>query len=169
MLLCKRRNYAGILRKFRFNISAQAITLSGIRAALWLPCETNSIWLLFFPATLCRAVKCTFTMTEPSFRCKLTFLPMYDLALLELKLSIITIPHLGRRFCSSNSGRWAVFRLSLVCRVLCPRSCSFLSRGFYSVPCFSLHVGFVAFLAFKATEEPTISDRGGVTVNKKCL
>ncbi len=32
-------------------------------------------------------------MTDPSFRCRLTFLPMYDLALFRLKLSILLPLH----------------------------------------------------------------------------
>ena len=79
------------MRKFRFSISAQAMVRSGKRVVLWLLLGVNSIRLLFFPATRCRAVSCTFTMTAPSLRCRLTFLPMYDLALLELKDSMLPV------------------------------------------------------------------------------
>jgi hypothetical protein len=100
-----------------FSISAQAMVLSGKLVILRLPREVNSIKLLFFPAARCNEVNCTFTMTAPSFRCKLTFLPMYDRALFELKLSIFTIPLLAQRFCSSIAGRLARFRLLFRCRV----------------------------------------------------
>jgi hypothetical protein len=81
-----------------FSISAQAMVLSGKLVVLRLLLEVNSIRLLFFPTPRCSAVSCTFTMTAPSFRCRLTFLPMYDRALFELKLSKFTIPLLGQLF-----------------------------------------------------------------------
>ena len=44
------------------------------------PFPKSPFWIL---------VSCTFMMTEPSLRCRLTFLPRKDLALFRLKLSIL--------------------------------------------------------------------------------
>lgn len=135
--------------RFMLSISAQAIFRSGTRTPFRLPCREYSIRLLFFPAPLWSFVNCTFIITAPSFKCRLTFFPTYDLALLALKLSI-TIPLLGRRFCSSIVGKWAGFHLSLVYRVWCFRFCRYLSRDFYNVPFFCLKNPCLTFFAFKA-------------------
>jgi len=47
---------------------------------------------LFFPEPLWIPINCTFIITAPSFKCRLTFFPMYDLALLMLKFSIAFSP-----------------------------------------------------------------------------
>ena len=60
--------------------------LKGTRLILRFPYEVYSI-RLFFPKPLRIPVNCTFTITAPSFKCRLTFLPMQDLALLALKFS----------------------------------------------------------------------------------
>jgi len=74
--------------RLMFSISAQAMLLSGNREALRLTEGEYSTTLLFFPTPLWSLVNCTFIITAPSFRCRLTFLPRNDLALLELKFSI---------------------------------------------------------------------------------
>jgi len=60
--------------------------LKGIRLVLRFPYGVYSM-RLFFPEPLRIPVNCTFTITAPSFKCRLTFLPMQDLALLALKFS----------------------------------------------------------------------------------
>jgi hypothetical protein len=62
------------------------MVLSGMRLVLFPQVLYSS--KLFFPAPFRIAFNCTFTMTAPSLRCKLTFFPMYDFALLTLKFSI---------------------------------------------------------------------------------
>jgi hypothetical protein len=62
------------------------MALNGIRLALFPQVLYSS--KLFFPEPFRIAFNCTFTMTAPSLRCKLTFFPMYDFALLILKFSI---------------------------------------------------------------------------------
>ena len=132
--------------RLRFSISAQAIYLSGRQVALRF-LLAYSIWLLFLPSPLWSAVKCTLTITAPSFRCRLTFLPIKDLALLALKLSIFTIPRLDQRFCSSIVGKSVVFPLLSECTVGCFHFCRFLSKGFCNVPsCFPRYaVGIFRF------------------------
>jgi hypothetical protein len=78
---------------------------------------------------------------------------MNDLALLELKLSIFTIPLLGQRFCSSTVDIWVGFRLLFGCIALCFRSGNCLSRDFYNVPYILPQPTFFGVFAFKAIEE----------------
>jgi len=76
---------------FGFKSSAQAMFLSGMRVVLRFPHGEYSI-RLFFPDPIWIPVNCTFIITAPSFKCRLTFFPMYDLALLALKFSIVFSP-----------------------------------------------------------------------------
>lgn len=71
-----------------FKSSAQAMLLSGMRFVLRFLRKVYSI-RLFFPEPFLIPVSRTFIITAPSFKCKLTFLPMYDLALLAPKFSIV--------------------------------------------------------------------------------
>jgi len=68
---------------FGFSSSAQAMFLSGMRVVLRFLHGEYSI-RLDFPEPLWIPVNCTFIITAPSFKCRLTFFPMYDLALLAL-------------------------------------------------------------------------------------
>ena len=149
--------------RFAFMSSAQATFFRGIRIVLCFPDAPYSIWL-FFPEILWIPVKWTLTMTAPSFRCRLTFLPRYDLALLALKLSKhFTTRFLRLRFCSSTAGISAVFRPLTRYRVWYFHFCNFLSKGFYNAP-FSLPLkSFLAFFAFKAVARTVVWRRGGMT------
>ena len=81
---------------------------------------------------------------------------MKDLALLALKLSIFTIPHLAQRFCSSIVGIWVGFRLLLGCRVLCLHCGRCLSRGSYNVPFFLPQLSPLLNFAFKEDAETAV-------------
>jgi hypothetical protein len=74
-----------------FKSSAQAMLRSGMRFVLRFLCKVYSI-RLFFPEPLRIPFSRTFIITAPSFKCKLTFFPMYDLALLAPKFSIVFSP-----------------------------------------------------------------------------
>jgi len=76
---------------FGFKSSAHATFLKGMWMALRFPHGVHTI-RLFFPEPLWIPVNCTFIITAPSFKCRLTFFPMYDLALLALKFSIVFSP-----------------------------------------------------------------------------
>jgi len=131
--------------KFALSISAQATFLSGTSVTFCLPVREYSIRLLFFPTPLWSFVSWTLIITAPSFRCRLTFLPMNDLALLALKLSIFTIPLLGQRFCSSTVDILVSFRLLFGCRALYFRCGRYLSKDFCNVPLFFLNSSFWCF------------------------
>ena len=135
--------------KFMLSFSAHAMFLSGTRLAFRLPDGEYSTRLLFFPTFLSIFVNCTFIITPPSFKCRLTFDPINDLALLAQKLSMFTSPLLVQRFCSSIVDISVMFLLLVGCRVLYFHFCMHLSKGFYNVPLFFLKSCCCIFLLLR--------------------
>lgn len=86
---CMNFNPVGSIR-LGFSISTQAMLLKDMQASLLFPYGTYSINLPFPKSALRRPVKCTFMITDPSFKCRFTFLPRKDLALFKPKLSMLT-------------------------------------------------------------------------------
>lgn len=117
-------------------------------------------------------VRCTFMMTEPSFRCRFTFLPMNDLALFKLKFSMFVSPFLfffgyvgpalfadGYFFAVEHYVQFDVFAVA------------FVFPGVFAV--FQLlasmcsHGNSWFFYAFKVRSEATVACSGGRWVKVK--
>ena len=92
---------------FWLSILAYAMFVMGIFLLLMFLNGMYSISFVFPSSACLMFFNLTFTITAPSFRCKLTFLPMYDFAMFTLKCSMLfTILCLGLRFCSSSVRIW---------------------------------------------------------------
>jgi len=120
---------------------------------------------LFFPEPLRIPVNCTFTITAPSFKCKLTFLPMQDLALLALKFS--TPSHHSYSWSAIlfqhcwHMGSFSPF-ISMYSLMFSFLQSSF--HGFLQCSMFPASgIPLLVFSAFKAVAETTSWSRGGVS------
>ena len=138
--------------------------LKGIRLVLRFPYGVYSM-RLFFPEPLRIPVNCTFTITAPSFRCRLTFLPMQDLALLPLKFSVW----------SHHSYSWSAILFQHCWHMgsfspfisMYSLMFSFLQSSFHGFLQCSMFpasgMPLLVFSAFKAVAETTGWSRGGVS------
>jgi len=80
--------YPLVNMKFRFNNSAHAMLFNGTRSVFLLPKAMHVTMFSLLNSSFIISESRTFTITEPSFKCRFTFLPRKDRAVFTPKPSI---------------------------------------------------------------------------------